>query len=298
MDNYSSVSLAVEDLLEIIHSEGDSFEFLYCAVNDSVNWDVKPQSLNCFELSLYKGKNTQICTADKSFTLDQNCVTLFDIHKGFMVESAAGSYHYITFTFANSHQSSVSLLRMKKICELLEQGIKVGDDSTLEKLFNEIHREFLMRKPYFKQRISLLMQDMLVLLLRLYKPCNENGADSKNRKHSQIADKVLLYLGSHYTETVRLNDIAAFTGYTQRYIDTVFKHSTGYTIIHYLAKIRVESSRKALLSSNRSITEIALDCGFDSSSYFCKVFKKATGLSPSEYRESLQDYNHNNAEKA
>ena len=88
-----------------------------------------------------------------------------------------------------------------------------------------------MRKPYFKQRISLLLQDMLVLLLRLYKPYNENGTDSKNRKHAHIVDKVLLYLGSHYTESVRLNDIAAFTGYTQGYIDTVFKQSTGYNHI-------------------------------------------------------------------
>lgn len=285
MDNYVSASKAVEDLLNILHSEGNSLEFLYCTINDNVNWDVKPQSLQCFELSLYKGKNIQVNTSGKSFKLDQTCVTLFDINNGFIVESTAASYHYITFKLADSHSGSVSSLRMKKICEVLEGGINIEDNFTFEKLFYEIHREFLLKKPYFKQRISLLMQDILVLLLRFKHPCNEIIADNRNRKHAQIADEVLVYLGRHYTESIRLEDIAAFTGYTQRYIDTIFKQSTGYTIIHYLTRIRVESSRKALLSIGRPITEIALACGFESSSYFCKVFKKATGLSPSEYRE-------------
>jgi len=289
MENLTSVCKVIEDLLEILHSEGDSLEFVFCTTNESVNWDVKPHSLNFFELSLYKGKNTQVTTGGKSFLLDQNSITLFDLNKGINVKSSSGTYHYITFLLTNCHQDSDSCLRMKNICKVLERGIVEKDDSTLERQFHEIQWEYLLRKPYFKKRISLLIQDMFIQLLRLHKFSIDSIEGSKKRNYISLIDKVLLYLGNHYAESFNLKDIAAFTGYTQRYIDAIFKKATGYTIIQYLTKIRIESSKKTLLSSSMSITEIALECGFDSSSYFCKVFKNSTGLSPSEYRESLLD---------
>lgn len=285
LDNLLSIIKALEDLSDVLYFEKDCIEFIYCSVNNTVDWSVKPQSLQYFELSLYKGGNTQVETEGKCYVLNQNNYTLFDINKGYNVKLYGGLYHYITFGLTEPQKGTAYITALKNACSVLEDGVKTDNYFSTEKLIYEIHREFLLKRPYYKKRISLMIQDMLILLIRLLKQNhNENKVQLTKQNHIQTTDKVLEYLENHYTETVRLDDIAAATGYTQRYIDTIFKQTTGYTIIDYLTKIRIESSRKALLSSCKSITEIAMDCGFDSSSYFCKVFKKVTGQSPSEFR--------------
>jgi len=65
----------------------------------------------------------------------------------------------------------------------------------------------------------------------------------------------------------------------------LFKESTGMTPNDYWLRLRIEHAQALLSSSTLPVTKIAMDSGFSTSQYFSTVFKKYTGISPSEYRE-------------
>ena len=73
-------------------------------------------------------------------------------------------------------------------------------------------------------------------------------------------------------------------GVTSPYLSMLFKHVTGLTFRDYLNKVRVEDAKRLLISTDYQIMEIAVACGFNDQSYFTKVFKKYTGLSPRNFR--------------
>lgn len=68
----------------------------------------------------------------------------------------------------------------------------------------------------------------------------------------------------------------------------MFKSSTGKTINNYVNNLRIEASKKMLLETNLHISQIADNCGFNDSKYFCKVFGKYVNLTPTEFRKKYK----------
>ena len=79
---------------------------------------------------------------------------------------------------------------------------------------------------------------------------------------------------------------------SEKYFCSFFKKLTGNTPLEFVNKTRIESACEMLKNENQSITEIALDCGFESLSYFIRRFKEQMGVSPNEYkkREKTQSF--------
>lgn len=68
------------------------------------------------------------------------------------------------------------------------------------------------------------------------------------------------------------------------YCDTVFKKETGFSIIEYFNKLKIEEAKKLIVERADSLTEIALKLGFEDYNYFSRLFKKHTGYSPKQYQ--------------
>lgn len=97
---------------------------------------------------------------------------------------------------------------------------------------------------------------------------------------------VIAYISEHYKEITHLDEIAAQFYVSTPHLCRVFKQHTGMTITHYINHVKVQHACELLVHTNKSITEIALECGFNSSMYFCKTFKKQLDCTPSEFRNS------------
>ena len=97
---------------------------------------------------------------------------------------------------------------------------------------------------------------------------------------------MLDYLYGHYTDKLlSLQSVADRFGYTYAYASRLLSTSLGTSFTDWITKLRIAKSRELLRCSDRKIAEIAELSGFSSVSYFNKVFKKAEGLTPQEYRE-------------
>ena len=105
-------------------------------------------------------------------------------------------------------------------------------------------------------------------------------------KHADIIYRVIDYIKNNYRERISLDELAKKTFLSKTYLSSLFKKETGYSISEYINDIRVDKSQSLLKDSDLSITDIAEMCGFEDQSYYTKVFKKVTGITPKKYRES------------
>lgn len=112
---------------------------------------------------------------------------------------------------------------------------------------------------------------------------------SKGSSGSQERIRTMMqYINIHYPEKISLQDIAGSAFISTRDCIRVFNQNLDKTPIEYLAQVRIENARQLLVHSDKSVTEIASDCGFFDSSYFTKVFRETSGLTPTAFRKAYR----------
>ena len=114
---------------------------------------------------------------------------------------------------------------------------------------------------------------------------------SQVRSPSQIRlQQMLAFIRRHYSEPITLGDIADAANISQSEAARCFKKNLDVTPFNYLILYRLEVAKAMLQSSETSITEIAMQCGFESVSYFDRVFRKYYWLTPKEFRGNMDLY--------
>ena len=100
---------------------------------------------------------------------------------------------------------------------------------------------------------------------------------------TDIAD-TLSYIAQNYQLPLSLEEVADQVNLSPTYLSRKFRKTTGVTFKEYINYIRIKQAVQALLTTDDSITKIAVDCGFNSSNYFKDIFKKINGVSPMAFR--------------
>ncbi|HEY5038073.1 MAG TPA: AraC family transcriptional regulator, partial [bacterium] len=93
----------------------------------------------------------------------------------------------------------------------------------------------------------------------------------------------------HFTEPLRLENLAEKMGCSVPSFLQVFRRKTGMGFSQYLQEIRIKEAKRMLRAGSLTITLVAQECGFNSVSYFIQAFRRSTGLSPKQYRDSVKD---------
>ena len=104
-------------------------------------------------------------------------------------------------------------------------------------------------------------------------------------RHTSLIHQSIQYINTHYAERLTLEDMARLVYLSPAYFSRVFKQEVGESFTGYLNRVRIDHSRSLLRRKELRLVDIALMVGFEDQSYFTKVFKKITGLSPLQYRE-------------
>jgi YesN/AraC family two-component response regulator len=100
----------------------------------------------------------------------------------------------------------------------------------------------------------------------------------------RVVRKAMAYVHTHHAEQVSLKDLAAHVALSEQHLIRSFRKEIGITPIDYLKRYRIRQAKTLLEAGHKSITEVALEVGFSDSSYFARVFRRETGMSPSAYR--------------
>lgn len=126
---------------------------------------------------------------------------------------------------------------------------------------------------------KLYLEQLLILICRL------RITDSKPRTNSlhQIIQKVITYISTNVNADLSLPALATKFSVSPSHLSKQFKNVTGIGLSEYINIARVTAAEKLLLSTDMTITEIALKCGFNDSNYFARVFKKLKNVTPKKY---------------
>lgn len=112
----------------------------------------------------------------------------------------------------------------------------------------------------------------------------ETSAESMQSIVHQAAE----YIQEHYFEALTLSGISKQFHVEHSYFSRIFKKEMGVTLMLYIAKIRIEKAKEYIRNSDSNLTEIAFMVGYDDYTYFNKVFRKHTGISPRDYKRSIE----------
>ncbi len=110
--------------------------------------------------------------------------------------------------------------------------------------------------------------------------------DQRHPVYHRIAAAVR-HIHAHFSEGIQMADLAQITELSVAQIERYFQKIFSLTPRQMIIKIRLDNASAMLSDPGRSITDIAAACGYQDHSAFSRVFKTTTGISPSEYRETL-----------
>ena len=102
-------------------------------------------------------------------------------------------------------------------------------------------------------------------------------------KTSEMVRVVKKFLEEHYKEDISLQDVADVLGYSDVYFCKIFKQSFGKSFIVYLNEMRISKAKEALANPFINIKNVSTEAGYREQNYFARVFKRMTGMTPTEY---------------
>lgn len=109
---------------------------------------------------------------------------------------------------------------------------------------------------------------------------------AQNNYHEKLCTSVIAFVSENYSSnTLCLNDIAAYANVSPAYLSSLFKKNQGISLSDFITAQRIQAAQRLLSTSDMSLKEISLKCGYANQYYFSTSFKKKMGISPSVYRE-------------
>ncbi|WP_334074644.1 MULTISPECIES: helix-turn-helix domain-containing protein [Paenibacillus] len=158
----------------------------------------------------------------------------------------------------------------------------------LERLFAHISRKPILpggEEMTFYSRHQVLLDTLSDRMIQYSKGRTTPALEETDHKE---VNRVIHYVLEHYDEDISLQAMAQRVNMDENYLSGLFKKKTGQTFIGYLQQVRVQEAKGYLERTDLTVAEIGERCGFANPSYFFKIFKRWTGLRPSEYRLTLK----------
>lgn len=112
-----------------------------------------------------------------------------------------------------------------------------------------------------------------------------------SQTEAQALDRVMDYIDQNYAESLTAADCAKLIGQGYSCFSRFFSRATGQSFSDFVCRVRLREAERRLTGTNDSVTDIALDVGFSSSSYFISCFKDKRGLTPLQYRKQMRHSN-------
>ena len=166
-------------------------------------------------------------------------------------------------------------------------GLSPGNALYTGSLLDGIIRDMQSKQAGFRTLVRARLAEFVVLLSHAVSKQRSLHTPMRAKREKRLA-LVTGYLRERLASDIDLNDVAAFVSCNPSYLSRFFRQETGYTMFEYLNELRIERACELLASSNRPVLDIALEVGYNSISFFNRIFKRITGVSPKVYRGRMR----------
>ncbi len=206
--------------------------------------------------------------------------------------------------FKKRFLNAVEILDFSNIEELLNEceyilkcnERKVGEQviSTYKEILNlyyfathnyniEIEDEFLMLLDRIESFYSI--ETLMKFLSGYIRRSLEQWLEKKENIEIRPIRIAKQYINENYHNNITLEEISKVVGFNSTYFSTIFKKETSMNFTEYLKMVRVKYAKDLLLESRYCVEDVSFSVGYSDVKYFSKLFKKMTGITPSEFRK-------------
>lgn len=211
-----------------------------------------------------------------------------ELHGGVDATLQPGEWYWLRLKFPAKEQPLPEL--SKKSSSDLKKGL-AGIKSNLfpgslqlRSCFQRLIEEFRHQTPHSALMARLIMHELLITVIRDW---TKSQAEAENRSPfiSAPIQQAVQWIQEHLAEALPcIDDIAARVGLSESHFRRRFSEEMGFSPLEYVSWQRIQRAKQLLTQGDTSVTKLAFDLGFQSSAYFTQVFRKLTGMTPSQYR--------------
>lgn len=165
---------------------------------------------------------------------------------------------------------------------LLPETLALSDSGRTAQLFHQLMDMSLEEKLYTQNMSDYAMSLLLMELTQEYFRYRDNSD-----KLPLAVVSAREWIKNHYYLPFDVRSLAEAVGYSADYLSSLFKQSTGVSIVRYTNRLRIKTAKTLLSNYDITIKEAAFSCGFSDEKYFMRVFKELEGITPSQYKNSF-----------
>jgi YesN/AraC family two-component response regulator len=276
-------------------------------------WTHFPRTINEYIFFFVKSGELYIQEDGIKFSLKKNDYLLLEPNKrhvGF--KAASCHYFYIHFKHSEIIKKQVSkeeitqeLIQNRKISLSSECFSAPVDGSSvcwfpkcytlknsteIFEILNFANDDFYSRNEYYKNLASLKLSELIIKLSRDFTSTLITASQPHYSKTYIKVANIANYINNNYAKKITSKDIENLFESNYDYLNRIFEKIIGKSIFHYINETRISKSKELILTTQLNFSEIAYLVGIDDQYYFSRLFKKITGITPTEYYS--ENYNH------
>lgn len=235
-------------------------------------------------LSFWVGERTYEVSPGMTFLTQPG-----ELHGGVDAILQPGEWYWLRLKFPNPSRPlpELSVASTRKLSRDLGQvhtPMFIGSPQ-LRSCFARLLDEHRQRSTYSPLMARLILHELLVTVVRDFGRA-QTGSEKGSVFLSAPIQRAVEWIEKNLTQQLPcIDDIALQVGLSESHFRRRFHAETGCSPVEYVARHRVLRAKQLLRNPKLSITRLAFDLGFQSSGYFTQVFRKLTGMTPSEFRE-------------
>ncbi len=155
---------------------------------------------------------------------------------------------------------------------------ELSDTKALDHHLIKMHNAFIGDRIFGNYKVCGYLYDFLIELYR------QTSAVSSQKATNSVVIKAIDYINQNFTQPITLEEICNVCKVSKQHLCRLFQLTLSSRPMEYIAKRRISASKEMLTNSTKTIDEISEECGFCTSSYFCKLFKRYEGMTPTQFR--------------
>lgn len=258
--------------------------------NKSIRVSKIKLSFHTFSRNLFVSPNLKLCMVSKGAALWQisdRCVSVKEgdivilnnqTKRVFREVSISKGIELLVIEF--EAQLFMNQFRGLFFGESMEQNNIISDHYEIIKIFKEIEVEAENKLLYSEIIIGAKLVEILSLLMRHF-----NIEEKDSRKMNPEMYRVLEYIDENYRTDISLQKVAEQMNLSASNLSKIFSKCMGMGFAQYIMHKRINYAIHLIQSSEKTVLEIALECGFNNVASFYKAFKKITNMNPKDYRK-------------
>lgn len=245
-----------------------------------------------FEITyVQKGRGNYFVNGQE-YTMDEGDIIIFNNVEPHGWNLLDGDMHLLVMIFSPEFVAEkLNVFDWDYLKPFVERGSnfknRIGKEEAvsheIRKGIREIYGEWEGKKEGYPLMIKANVLRILTMLIRAYQDESKSAEMLKEKKNAmKRLEQAFAYINCHYCDKITLDEVASAAYMSSNYFSSYFRKVTNIGFSEYVTRLRIAHARELLRDTDKSVTDIALECGFNNISNFYRLYKKHVGRAPGE----------------